>query len=188
MEGRCPVTRSALTAVVIVVFWASLTSCYKLELDDAVKNDMRNLTCESYCTHCNCTGTFLEQDNKCVCSCDDQTPTDPTCLAEIEGIRDLIGLNYAIEDAEPTSANGGKEIAWPQAASITIATWSQTRKAESGWSTGTVASASRSRGGTGTSAEATRAKSFGHRVRPRTSRWWMWKVLLGAVAKRRSHS
>ncbi|XP_038117108.1 uncharacterized protein LOC119769246 [Culex quinquefasciatus] len=96
MEGRCPVTRAALTAIVIVC-WASLTSCYKLELEDAVKNDMRNLTCESYCTHCNCSGTFLEQENKCVCSCDDQTPTDPTCLAEIEGMRDLIGLNYAIE-------------------------------------------------------------------------------------------
>ncbi|EDS38547.1 DNA replication factor Cdt1 [Culex quinquefasciatus] len=30
--------------------------------------------------------------------------------------------------------------------------------------------------------EATRSKSFGHQVRPRTPRWWMWKVLVGAVA------
>lgn len=98
------VARVVLTAVFIAICWVGSVSCYKLELDDAVKNDMRNLTCESYCTHCNCAGTFLEQENKCICSCDEHSPPDPSCLAEIEEMRHLIGLDYAIEVQLVTAA------------------------------------------------------------------------------------
>ncbi|XP_055630428.1 T-cell immunoglobulin and mucin domain-containing protein 2-like isoform X2 [Toxorhynchites rutilus septentrionalis] len=88
--------RWAITAkVILTVVTLQLVNAangYKLNVDTSPEKEMKNMTCESYCGHCGCAGTFFAQENKCVCACDNHA--EPDCIAEIQEKKDTFGLDY----------------------------------------------------------------------------------------------
>ncbi|XP_055630427.1 uncharacterized protein LOC129771110 isoform X1 [Toxorhynchites rutilus septentrionalis] len=114
--------RWAITAkVILTVVTLQLVNAangYKLNVDTSPEKEMKNMTCESYCGHCGCAGTFFAQENKCVCACDNH---DPDFLGKLRETNNQVGLSYAVEiqgsDGRPPN---GKHIRVPRQASTRI--------------------------------------------------------------------
>ncbi|XP_055533053.1 uncharacterized protein LOC129723107 [Wyeomyia smithii] len=86
-----------IVVAVTAAGWLHVTAgSYTLELDSVMENQLKNLTCVSYCDHCECLGKFNQEKDKCTCNCPEGAGDDE-CIAEVLETKRMIGLNYTLE-------------------------------------------------------------------------------------------